>query len=101
MIKCSELFYSNKYKIIGIENQNGGGTAPLYEIWHQLIQQKTLDKTFRSLVKNEKAFDFFDKTNFFTGYANSETCKYIGSLEELGEIEDNYGESEIFGKMFK
>ena len=25
MINCSELFYSNPYKIIGIENNNGGG----------------------------------------------------------------------------
>ena len=50
MIKCAELFYSNNYKIIGIENQNEGGIILLYEVWHQLIQQKTLDKAYRSLV---------------------------------------------------
>ena len=37
MIKCNELFYSNDYKIIGIENRNGGGSAALYIIWNQLI----------------------------------------------------------------
>jgi hypothetical protein len=49
MVNCSKLFYSNDYKIIGIENKNGGGIAYLYEVWHQLIQQKTLDKTYRGL----------------------------------------------------
>ena len=34
MVNCSKLFYSNDYKIIGIENKNGGGIAFLYEVWH-------------------------------------------------------------------
>jgi len=38
MVNCSKLFYSNDYKIIGIENKNGGGIAYLYEVWHQLLQ---------------------------------------------------------------
>jgi len=101
MIKCSELFYSNDYKLIGIENQNGGGIAILYEVWHQLIQQKTLDKSYRSLINNEKAFEFFKKTHFYTTYANIETCKYVGSLENLGEVNDDYGYSDIFEKNIK
>ena len=98
MIKCADLFYSNNYKIIGIENKNGGGIASLYEVWHQLIQQKTLDKSYRALINNEKAFEFFKKTNFYSNYANIETCKYVGSLEQLGHIDDDYGYSDIFGK---
>ena len=54
MVNCSKLFYSNDYKIIGIENKNGGGIAYLYEVWHQLIQQKTLDKTYRGLIRNNE-----------------------------------------------
>ena len=58
MIKCSELFYSNEYKIIGIENKNGGGSAALYIIWHQLIQPKTISKNFFSTIINNDALNY-------------------------------------------
>jgi len=101
MVNCSKLFYSNDYKIIGIENKNGGGIADLYEVWHQLIQQKTLDKTYRGLIRNNEAFDYFKKTGFFYSLSNVETCKYIGSLEEMGEDTDDYGTSEVFQEDIK
>ena len=97
MINCSKLFYSNNYKIIGIENKNGGGKAVLFEIWHQLIQQKILDKSFNTLIKNKKAFEFFKKENIYPQlFANTETCKNIGDLDELEEIYDDYGYSDEF-----
>ena len=96
MIDCSELFYSNDYKIIGIENHNTGGTALLYQFWHQLLQQKTLDKTFFSLIYNEKAFEFFKKINKHENLADIETCKFFGSLAELGYKNDDYGYSTEF-----
>ena len=101
MKECSDLFYSNDYKIIGIENRNEGGTALLYQVWNQLIQQKTLGKSYFALVKNDKAYDYFRKTYQFSVLSNLETCKFIGSLEELGEITDNYGKSEIFQEDIK
>jgi hypothetical protein len=101
MVKCSKLFYSNDYKIIGIENKNGGGIAYLYEVWHQLIQQKTLDKTYRGLVRNNEAFDYFIKKDFSLRLTNVETCKYFGSLEEMGEDTDDYGISEEFKEDIK
>ena len=101
MVSCSKLFYSNNYKIIGIENFNGGGTAVFSEIWHQLIQQKTVDKSYRSLISNKYASEYFKEDNTFSGYSNLETCKYYGSIEEQGEEEDNYGNSEIFGEDIK
>ena len=101
MDNCSKLFYSNNYKIIGIENQNGGGNPIFSEIWHQLIQQKTLDKTFRSLIINDDAFDYFKKSRFFSSLADIETCKYFISQKEMGEIVDNYGISEDFHEEIK
>ena len=100
MVKCSELFYSNDYKIIGIEDNNGGGRAFLYEVWHQLIQQKTLDKTFRSLLSNEDSKQYFENVKLYTSFVDAETCKYYGSLE-LGETMDNYGKSDIFHEEIK
>jgi len=46
MINCTELFYSNVYKIIEIENKNGDRFLLLSNFWHQLIGQKTLDKQY-------------------------------------------------------
>ena len=96
MVNCSELFYSNNYSIIGIENKNGGGNALLYEIWHQLIQQKTLDKSYLSLIRNNYSTDYFKNANFYSSYSNIETCKIFGSFEEMGEKTDNYGKSQEF-----
>ena len=96
MINCSELFYSNDYKIIGIENKNGGGYVLLTNFWHQLIQQKTLDKQFFELINNVNSFEFFKKKDKYINLANTETCKYFGSLEELGKINDDYGYSDEF-----
>ena len=101
MVNCSKLFYSNDYKIIGIENKNGGGIAYLYEVWHQLIQQKTLDKTYRGLIRNNEAFDYFIKQGFSYRLTNVETCKYFGSIEEMGEVTDDYGNSEEFQEDIK
>ena len=101
MVNCSELFYSNNYKIIGIENKNGGGNAALYEIWHQLIQQKTLDKTYRSLIRNNDSFEYFKDNHFFSTYSNIDTCKYFGSFEEMGELSENYGYSEEFQEQIE
>ncbi len=67
MINCFILFYSNNYKIIGIENQNGGGYAHFYQFWHQFIQPKTLDKTFQSVLRNKDIFDYFENDEFYNG----------------------------------
>ena len=96
MVKCSELFYSNDYKIIGIENNNGGGTAPLYEIWHQFIQQKTLDKTYRAVISNKEFTKYFKEYYLFSGFSNIDTCKFFDSMKEMNEVTDDYGFSEEF-----
>ena len=96
MVKCSELFYSNNYQIIGIEDLNGGGYASLYEIWHQLIQQKTLDKTYRSTIINKDSVEFFKKYKYYSAFSNIDTCKYHSSIEDIGKITDNYGMSDVF-----
>ena len=101
MINCSELFYSNNYKIIGIENKNGGGTPILYGIWHQLIQQKTLDRNYRALLNNEDLISFFKKNNLLSQFSNIETCKFFNSDEEIGKITDDYGYSEEFHEEIK
>ena len=47
MYNCTRDFY-NDYKIIGIQNRDGGGWAHLCLIFHQLVQVKTQDRTFKA-----------------------------------------------------
>ena len=101
MVKCSELFYSNNYKIIGIENKNGGGTPILYSIWHQLIQQKILDRNYRALLNNENLISFLKQNNLLSQFSNIETCKFFSHNEDIGKITDDYGYSEEFQEDIK
>ena len=50
---------------------------------------------------NDDAFDFFQKTSFFSLQSNIETCKYFSYQKETGEIVDNYGVSEEFHEEIK
>ena len=36
--------------------------------------------------------------NYYQGLSNIETCKYYGSIEDMGQITDDYGKSEVFDK---
>ena len=101
MVKCSELFYSNDYKIIGIENRNGGGFPLLYGLWHQLIQQKTLDRNNRALLNNEDIITFLKQNNILSQFSNIETCKFFSPDEDIGKITDDYGYSEEFEENIK
>ena len=102
MIKCNELFYSNDYKIIGIENRNEGGSLALYIIWNQLIQPKTISKNFFSLINNNDALKYFKDITYFAEFSSIETCEYLSTEQNLGEIIDKYGNNgEIIHKRSK
>ena len=90
ILKCMELFYSNDYPIIGIENQNGGGEIFLAKIFHQLLQLKILDRMHFS-GRNDDLY--IQAIKNFTGIiVNIETCKTIHNLDDLmnGGIIDDY-----------
>ena len=60
-----------------------------------------MDKTYRSLIRNNDSFEYFKENKFFSKYSNIDTCKYFGSFEEMGELSENYGYSEEFQEQIE
>ena len=89
IIKCIQLFYSNNYPIIGIENHNGGGVILLAQIFHQLLQVKIQDNMFfagRSTNYFKKAIE-----PFFSNIIDVETCQPFKDIDEfMNGIIDDY-----------
>ena len=89
MYNCTRDFYKNDYKIIGIQNRDGGGWAHLCLIFHQLVQVKTQDRAFKA----SRISEFFKKhvLNEFDEIINVETCKPFNNIDDLmTEIIDDF-----------
>ena len=88
MYNCTRDFYQNDYRIIGIQNRDGGGWAHLCLIFHQLVQIKTQDRAFKA----SKLTDFFKKhvLDDYEGYVDVNTCKPFNNIDELftGIVDD-------------
>ena len=89
MYNCTRDFYKNDYRIIGIQNRDGGGWAHLCLIFHQLVQIKTQDRAFKAA----KTTSFFKQhvLDDFRGYVDVNTCKPFDTIEDLFvEIVDDF-----------
>ena len=103
ILQCIELFYSNDYPIIGIENLNGGGDILLAKIFHQLLQVKILDRMHFS----GRNTDFYKQElkDYVSEIFNVETCKAFNDIDDLMNdgITDDYStkNKSIFHKRTK
>ena len=89
MYNCTRDFYKNDYRIIGIQNRDGGGWAHLCLIFHQLVQIKTQDRAFKAA----KTTRFFKQhvLDDYLGYVDVNTCKPFNTIDELfEEIVDDF-----------
>ena len=89
MYNCTRDFYKNDYKIIGIQNRDGGGWAHLCLIFHQLVQVKTQDRAFKA----SRISEFFKQhvLEEYEGIINVETCKPFNTMDDLTtEIIDDF-----------
>ena len=97
--KCTELFYSNEYPIVGIESYNGGGTCKLSYYFQTLLQTRILPSPHYSTLKTElmKEYveadipDIKDDPDMYQRI-DIETCKPFKKFDDMKEIEDDYGE---------
>ena len=89
MYNCTRDFYKNNYRIIGIQNRDGGGWANLCLIFHQLVQVKTQDRAFKA----SRISEFF-KNHVLEEYdeiINVNTCKPFNNIDDLmTEIIDDF-----------
>ena len=93
IIECAKLFYTNKYPIIIIESKNGGGTAQLYMVMHQLFQMRTVDRTYFSFRMSDLSKEHY-KNKYFER-TNAKTCKFINGYDDFEEITDNYDYNDL------
>ena len=91
--KCSKLFHSNNYKIVGIESRNQGGLITLPTYLEQLIQPKICkNRVLASLRNNEYLESAFEL--YHNEFLDIKTCKPFKSFQNfLEEKPDDYGNS--------
>ena len=96
---CTELFYSNPYKVVGIESYNGGGVCKLSFYFQELLQVKILPTPHYS-TKISKLMKEYVEANISVITSDPdmyervdiETCKAFSKYDDMKSIEDDYGE---------
>ena len=79
--ECTKIFHQNNYKVVVIENFNGGGYGHLPIILSQLLQVKILQReylAFKPINDLEENFNFYNSL-----YYNVETCKSYPSFDDF------------------
>ena len=101
MYKCFSKFYSNDYKIIIIENRNGGGYTELCIPFTQYVSPKIYKPTFTAMKSTELNLKNFFRTD---ENLNPETCfPYTEEDDILEGPRDIYedGTDKVFHKRTK
>ena len=88
--KCIKLFYSNTYRIVGIESNNLGGQGLLAYLLNQLIQPKIDVKYHMAMKKSDLLKEYFNDNKY--SFLGENTCLPFESWENFLEEEpDEYG----------
>ena len=91
---CSELFYSNDYPIIGIENHNGGGFGILGVYLSQLLQINVDFQVFIAIKPNNHTISFINEDEDPDNKGiNLTTCENVDKNILYQSIKDYYGEN--------
>jgi hypothetical protein len=88
IFQCADLFHTNEYPLIIIESNNGGGIAQIYMMLHQLLQIRTVDRSYFSYRISDEAREFF-KDHGWDGN-DVETCEVVSSYDNFTEVIDHY-----------
>ena len=83
--KCIKMFYSNNYRIVGIESNNLGGNSLLSYLLTQLIQPK-IDAKFHMAVRNSELIkEHFENNKNY--YLEENTCLPFKNWDDFIESE--------------
>ena len=87
--QCAQKFHENNYKIVVIENQNGGGNADISTLLSQLIQVKIQNRAYFAHKPLEYLYN--DYKNYPDYYYDLDTCKPFDNYEDfLNGTTDDY-----------
>ena len=96
MKECFLEFYSNDYKIIIIEDKNGGGYLDLCVPFTEYLRPKITKPYYNAMKQSDINLELF--TNYYQ-YLNPETCLPYTDKDNFFEgIEDKYSEQVIHKK---
>ena len=103
---CVDLFYSNDYKIIGIESNCLGGSFMISYIFEQLLQPKLYFKY--NLAQRSSSFNYLYYQKYRNEISNPDTCLPFDNINDfLGPEEDDYGQdiihsrTKVYSALFK
>ena len=95
MEECLEKFYSNDYKIIIIEDRNGGGYVDLCEPFTEYLRPKINKGDFNAIKSSQMNLDYITSSQVL----NPETClPYTDKDNILEGTEDKYSDEVIHKK---
>ena len=95
MEECLENFYSNDYKIIIIEDRNGGGYVDLCEPFTEYLRPKINKGDFNAIKSSQMNLDYITSSQVL----NPETClPYTDKDNILEGTEDKYSDEVIHKK---
>ena len=90
--ECINLFYSNNFPIIGIENQNGGGNIFIAQFFIQLLQVKLQEHMFFSGRSTDLYSQAFESIR--NGIIDIETCEPFNNIDDFMDgIKDDYSKN--------
>ena len=99
IIKCIELFYSNDYKIVGIESNTLSGSYNISYILTQLLQPKIYLRY--NLAQRKNSFnEFYFKRNKYN-ILNPDTCLPFNNYEDFICSETDYYGKDTFHSRTK
>ena len=87
-LDCIRLFYSNEYPIIIIEDHNGGGFSRILSFFHQILQIRTVDRSYESFRISDISRKYFNNMDW--DFVELETCNIGKSFNDTNEIIDHY-----------
>ena len=95
IFKCAQLFHSNNYPIIIIEDRNDGGYPTQSYLMIQLFQMREVERTYNAMRYSDelkKSFNLIIEYEEDHIYAPT-TCKNIISIDDFKEVTDYYNYS--------
>ena len=85
---CARLFYTNEYPLIIIQDHNGGGSANLLLLMHQIFQIRTTDRSYESFRLSNISKEYFGSQKW--NFVDIETCDIGKSFNDIKNITDHY-----------
>ena len=93
MLKCVKSFLTNKYPVIIIESENGGGKVILFSILLQIIQPIIENRDYSAFRITQISKRYLRK-KYFSRNINNYDCSEINSFLDFNKFyEDDYGDT--------